>query len=58
MSTDLDSEYWILAPTGEWDALSFQLSSINIDDKWRLPSERFVNEDVLYDWAVTHHSET
>ena len=30
---------------------------INMDEKWRLPSGRFV-EDVLYDWAVTRRSET
>ncbi|CAG8574909.1 10_t:CDS:2 [Funneliformis mosseae] len=28
-----------------------------MDDKWRLPSGRFV-EDVLYNWAVTQRSET
>ncbi|CAG8709332.1 26634_t:CDS:10 [Dentiscutata erythropus] len=34
-----------------------RFKAINADDKWKLPSGRFV-EDVLYDWAVTHCSET
>ncbi|CAG8451269.1 15324_t:CDS:10 [Cetraspora pellucida] len=34
-----------------------RFKAINADDKWKLPSGRFV-EDVLYDWAVTHRSET
>ncbi|CAG8636665.1 14387_t:CDS:2, partial [Ambispora leptoticha] len=34
-----------------------RFKAINADNKWKLPSGRFV-EDVLYDWAVAHHSET
>ncbi|CAG8702415.1 9040_t:CDS:2 [Funneliformis caledonium] len=34
-----------------------RFKAINADNKWKLPSGRFV-EDVLYDWTVTHHSET
>ncbi|CAG8711137.1 10415_t:CDS:2, partial [Funneliformis mosseae] len=34
-----------------------RFKAINADDKWKLPSGRYV-EDVLYDWAVTHRSET
>ncbi|CAG8773444.1 33932_t:CDS:2, partial [Racocetra persica] len=33
-----------------------RFKAINADDKWKLPSGRFV-EDVLYDWAVTHHTD-
>ncbi|CAG8520937.1 7909_t:CDS:2, partial [Racocetra persica] len=39
------------------DDFILRFKVINADDKWKLPSSRFV-EDVLYDWAVTHHSET
>ena len=39
------------------DDFVLRFKAINTDDKWRLPSDRFV-EDVLYDWAVTHRSET
>ncbi|RHZ83993.1 hypothetical protein Glove_86g108 [Diversispora epigaea] len=30
---------------------------INTDNKWKLPSERFI-EDILYDWAIIYHFET
>ncbi|CAG8700012.1 15055_t:CDS:2, partial [Cetraspora pellucida] len=33
-----------------------RFKAINADNKWKLSSSRFV-EDVLYDWAVAHHSE-
>ncbi|CAG8554028.1 17291_t:CDS:10 [Cetraspora pellucida] len=39
------------------DDFVLRFKAINTDEKWKLPSDRYV-EDVLYDWAVTHRSET
>ncbi|RHZ48031.1 hypothetical protein Glove_562g36 [Diversispora epigaea] len=39
------------------DGFKLRFKVINLIDKWRLPSGRFV-EDALYDWVVTQRSET
>ncbi|CAJ0826389.1 21943_t:CDS:10 [Entrophospora sp. SA101] len=39
------------------EGFKLRFETISMDDKWKLPSGRFV-EDVLYNWAVTQRSET